>query len=230
VKMTPIVDSSDKLYYYSDDSAHNCTIGWLNIMNDILIFGIPAYIALVISAWLFVQDIIRYYLKPHMLTQSFIVLGSENNQSLVLFRIIIVNDSPRGRTILGVRLETSSTIKIEPASWSYDNEYTKVNALLPNSKLSNPFPISEVSQGPIDIPSHQSRNKWVGFTIDYTNVDPLAKEVVNGELLFSIVAYGIGKKELARIFIHIPLAQLRKFGVYRIKQNLIPMNLKPSVK
>jgi hypothetical protein len=199
-------------------------------MNDILIFGIPAYIALVISGWLFVQDIIRYYSKPRLLTQSFIVLGSENNQSLVLFRTIIVNDSPRGRTILGVMLDTPTTIKIEPASWSYDNEYTKVNALLPNNKLSIPFPISEVSQGPIDVPSHQSQNKWIGFMIDYTNLDPLGKNVVNGELLFSIFAYGIGKKELARIFVYIPLAQLRKLGVYRIKQNLIPKSLKPSIK
>lgn len=126
--------------------------------------------ALVIAVVGFVMGMLRYRIPLEVRIPSCIVLWSEGNQSLVLFRLISVNHSLRGRTVVKVAIESPIGIIGTAAVWIYDDNYEQARVLLPNSAQTKSFPISEVLFDALDIPPHQSRSKWVGFLLDYSQI------------------------------------------------------------
>lgn len=184
-------------------------------ISDILLLGIPAYLALIISVALFVLDRIRYHTKLQVRVPQMHVVWNEGNQSLVLFRLIFVNHSLTGRTVVKTIIELPPGITEMPVQWLFGNSYDEVTAVLPNSERSIPFAASEILLGVLDIPPHQSQNKMVGYFVEVSlgGITALWGQD-RKSLTIRFLVLDVNDKILAKVGILIPLQQLKSVGGY----------------
>jgi hypothetical protein len=186
----------------------------VDIVRDILLYGIPAYIALIISLILYLQDRRRFHIPLQVRISSFVVAWNKGNQSLVLFRLICVNHSLRGLTVVRTLITPPTGITEIPFGWVYDKDYKNVVALLPNSEKSNPLPALEVLHDALDIPPHQSQSRWVGVLLQLPQKRD--DETENKFVSMSFAALDVNDKFLAVLQIPVTLSQLRTVGGYPV--------------
>lgn len=182
--------------------------------NDIALYGIPAYLALIVSIFLLVQDIQRYHLKLRIWVQRVFVLHSEGNSSIVLFDLAFVNPASRGKTVNIAKLDPLPGINDTEYSLVYDDNLEYATCLLPNMELPPiKFPVDQILQGPLDIPPHQSRCQYYPRILEFSEV---AQAGVSRDLRlpFRLYVFDIDGKQMAKCEIHISLNELCTPKVY----------------
>jgi len=179
-----------------------------------------ACIAVVISLAVFVRDNHRYRIPLEIRIPSYLVLWSEGNQALILFRLVFVNHSQSGRTVVKVVAESPTGITGIPAVWVFDKDYQNVNALLPNSGRTDSLPIDEVLHDALDISPHQSQSKWVGYVVQfpqYLDGMNLKKILDNRQIPLFFCALDVNDKALAVVEIPTILHELKTVGTYPVE-------------
>lgn len=131
---------------------------------------------------------------------------------------MFVNPSESGRTVVKVIIIPPTGITESPVVWGYDSDYQKASALLPNHEKTEPFPIPELLLGAIDIPPHQSQNKWVAYFLDYQQAESVGLGDRNFPVYFAF--HDVLEKPLGSpVEIQMTLATLKKIGGYSIESN-----------
>lgn len=177
-----------------------------------------ACFALILSLIIFVRDILRYRIKLQMRVSAQIVLWSEGNQSLVVFRLMFVNHSLSGRSVVKTILESPSEVTGTPAVWLFDENYEKVTALLPNSEQTDAFPISEVLTDAVDIPPHQSRCKWAGFLLNLSRIEDISD---NQQIPILFLVADVDDNPLAMVQVPMTKHDLKTLGAHIVGENAI---------
>ena len=85
------------------------TVSWLSLLISLL--------ALVLSGIVFAWDIWHHHIPLQVRVPHFVVLWSKDNQSLVLFRLVFVNQALIGRTVVRVELASPSGTTQSPVAW-----------------------------------------------------------------------------------------------------------------
>ena len=173
-----------------------------------------ACIALILSAAIFIRDNRRYHISLEIRLPALFVESNNDNQSLVLFRLIFVNHSLCGRTVVRTLITLPNNIIEIPIAWVHDKDFKNVTARLPNLVKINPLPIQEVFHDALDIPPHQSQSKWVGYLLKLPQKqdNPFEEQ----EIWITFVALDVNDKFLAGVRIPLTLSELRTLGAHQV--------------
>jgi hypothetical protein len=186
----------------------------MGMWKDAVLFGIPGYLALIVSIVLLVLGIQRYYLHLRMRVLRAFVVWYEDNVSIVLFDLAFVNPASRGKTVSNVKLRPPPVINDKEYPLVYDKNLEHAVCLSPNNnKTLAKFPPDQILQSPLDIPPHQSRcklySRCIGILVP--EGDTISEHL---PLPFHFYAFDIDDKQIAKCVVKMSLEKLRNPKIY----------------
>jgi len=189
----------------------------MGVLKDIALYGIPAYVALIISAIILVQERLRYYIKLRLIISYVRVGWNKENQSLVLFRMAFVNHALRGQIVESIVMIPPQDITYQTFVYQCPEDSERAFCPDADGQYSYSLPANEVLRDALDIPAQQSRSAWYGVLLNWWQVPPILEDV-----LFPIwfYAHDIDGKELAKYGIVMTLKQLRNPKMYKVPKSV----------
>lgn len=178
-----------------------------------------------------VWDWWRYRSPLSLHTDGMSILWHENNQSLVWFRVVFVNRSSRSKTVCKMGNMIPVGTEVLKAEHQVSPGHETVVYLSPKGKnacYSEPIPISEGLQLPLDILPGQSQARYCAVVFHWG--DNWAEILGLEEPFdFGISAFEVGnKKPIAKWKHKVTLKMLQNVGVYTFLPDYPYAKLEPS--
>lgn len=140
----------------------------------------------------FLHGLYQRYTGLQMTVSDVDVAYKDNEIYLVLFHLVLENNSSLGRTVYDIQVGREEGVSPQVISCQYAKGHHIVRYLQPNCHgLILPIPYDEILQPPLGIPPHQPMiGWWVSLLISDKNSKGDSYDV-------DLVAYGKGDKHMA---------------------------------